>query len=166
MRVKKLSTYQEYKTKRFEKFQSLLFQQSGFSIMSALFIVVILALIGSYIVSLASLTSSSGNLIVQGTKAYFAAKSGLEWGIYKVAPSAGSGSSGPPYNCPTSPTTLTFSEGGLKGFQAIVSCSQVPFTEGNVNYNIFQINSVGQYGTAGPDFALRQLYVTVIQPGV
>ena len=141
-------------------------QQSGFSIMSALFIVVILALIGSYIVSLGSLTAASGNLTIQGTKAYFAARSGLEWGIYKVAPLSGSGGSGPPYNCPTSPTTLTFSQGGLKGFQTVVTCTQNAFTEGGVNYNIFQINSVGQYGTAGADFALRQLYITVVQPGV
>lgn len=146
--------------------QVKLHKQSGFSIMSAIFIVVVLALVGSYIVSLASLTAASGNLTVQGTKAYFAAKSGLEWGIYQVAPLAGSGGSGPPYNCPTSPTTLTFSQGGLKGFNAVVTCTQAAFTEGNVNYNIFQITSVGQYGTAGADFALRQLYVTVVQPGV
>jgi len=139
-----------------------LFKQSGFSIMSAIFIVVILALVGSYIVSLASLTVASGNLTVQGTKAYFAAKSGLEWGIYQVAPVGGAG----PYNCPTSPTTLTFSQGGLKSFKTVVTCTQAAFTEGSVNYNIFQITSVGQYGTAGADFALRQLYVTVVQPGV
>ncbi len=139
--------------------------QKGFSIMSALFIVVILALIGSYIVNLSVLTGASSNLTIQGVKAYFAAKSGLEWGIYQVAPAVGSGGS-TTYNCPTSPTTLTFSQGGLKGFNVVVTCSQFAFTEGGINYNTFQINAQGQYGISGPDYASRQLYVTVVQPGV
>ncbi len=141
-------------------------KQSGFSIMSAIFIVVVLSLIGSYIVSLAALTASSGSLTVQGVKAYFAAKSGLEWGLYKVAPSAVSGGA-PPYNCPTSPTTLTFTQGGLVGFNAVVTCTQAAFTEGATTYNIFTINSVGQYGLVNsPEYANRELFVTVIQPGV
>jgi len=140
----------------------ILKKQQGFSIMSALFIVVILALIGSYIVSVGALTSASGNLVIQGEKAYWAANSGLEWGIYSVAPSGGSG----PYNCPTSPTTLTFTQNGLKGFKSVVTCSQSSFTEGGTTYNMFQITSQGQFGTSGSDYAFRQLYATIIQPGV
>lgn len=137
-------------------------KQQGFSVMSALFVVVILALIGSYIVSLSTLTSASNNLIIQGQKAYLAANSGLEWGIYTVAPANGSG----PYNCPTSPTTLTFTQNGLKNFQAVVTCAATSVTEGSVTYNFFQITSVGSYTSNNRDYAMRTLYATITQPGV
>lgn len=140
--------------------------QGGFTLVSAIFIVVILSLIGTYIVSISALTGSSSSLALQGVKAYFAAKSGLEWGIYKVAPSAVSGGL-PPYNCPATPTTLTFSQGGLAGFTAVVSCVQGSFTESGVTYNTFQISSTGSFGVpASADYASRQLYTTVIQPGI
>jgi len=137
-------------------------KQQGFSVMSALFVVVILALIGSYIVSLSTLTAASNNLIIQGQRAYLAASSGLEWGIYQVAPANGSG----PYNCPTSPTTLTFTQNGLKNFKAVVTCTQTSVTEGLTTYNLFQVSSVGQYNINNRDYAMRTLYATITQPGV
>ncbi len=141
-------------------------RENGFAIVSALFVVVILALIGSYIVSISALTRAAQSLSLQGDKAYYAAKSGLEWGIYKVAPSSVSGGA-PPYNCPTSPTTLTFTQGGLKGFSSTVSCTQSAFTESGSTYNLFQITATGQYATsANIDYAFRQLYTVIIQPGV
>jgi len=140
--------------------------QKGFSLVSAIFVIVILSLIGTYIVSISALTGASGSLAIQGVKAFYAAKSGLEWGIYKVAPSAVSGGSAP-YNCPASPTTLTLTQGGLAGFSAVVTCTQSAFTEGGVTYNVFQLSSTGQFATpASADYASRQLYATVIQPGV
>jgi len=137
-------------------------RQQGFSVVSALFVVVILALIGSYIVSLGALTAASNNLVIQGQKAYLAASSGLEWGIYNVAPANGSG----PYNCPASPTTITFTQNGLKNFKAVVTCSPTSVTEGSTTYNLFQISSVGQYNTNNRDYAMRTLYATITQPGV
>jgi MSHA biogenesis protein MshP len=137
--------------------------QEGFSLVSAIFIVVILGLIGGYIVSLTALTNASSSLSGLGVKAYYAAKSGLEWGVYQVAPLGGAA----PYNCPASPTTITFTQGGLSGLSAIVSCSSSSFTEYGTTYKVFQINSTGQYGVSGSgDFVSRQLYTTVIQPGM
>ncbi len=141
-------------------------REKGFSIVAALFVVVILALIGSYIVSISALTNTSENLNIQGVKAYYAAKSGLEWGVYKVAPSAASGG-GAPYNCPASPTNLTFTQGGLNGFTSTVTCTQSSFTEAGATYHIFQIKATGQYGTVDNiDYVFRELYANIIQPGV
>lgn len=138
-------------------------KQDGFSLVSAIFIVVILSLIGAYIVRLGALTNASTNLASLGIKAYYAAKSGLEWGVYKVAPSGGSA----PFNCPTSPTTLTFTQGGLAGYSVQVSCISGSFTEYGTNYKIFQITATGQYGSASStDYVSRKLYTTVVQPGI
>lgn len=138
----------------------------GFGLVSALFIVVVLALIGSAMVSIGAGTRTAYSLNLQGTKAYYAAKSGLEWGTYKVAPSAASGGT-PPYNCPASPTLLTFTQGGIAGFRATVTCSQVAFIEGGGNYKMFQISALGEYGIQGNvDYVSRRLSVTLIQAGI
>jgi MSHA biogenesis protein MshP len=139
---------------------------NGFSIVAALFVVVVLALIGSYMVSLGALTQSSQSLSMQGVRAYYAARSGLEWGAYMVAPSTASGGS-EPYNCPTSPTTLSFTQGGLNGFTSTVTCSQSSFTEAGITYNTFQIRATGQYKTVGDmEYVFRELYTNIIQPGI
>jgi MSHA biogenesis protein MshP len=136
-------------------------KQKGFSLVSAIFIIVILSLIASYIVSLSSLTHASSNLASLGVKAYYAAKSGLEWGAYTATL----------VNCPTSPemraTTLTFTQGGLSGLSATVTCTSNPFTEYGTSYRIFQISATGQYGSPNnPDYVSRQLYMTLMEPGV
>jgi MSHA biogenesis protein MshP len=137
-------------------------QQRGFSIVSAIFILVILSLIGSYIVSISALTRSSGSLTSMGVKAYYAARSGLEWGTYIVAPLGGAG----PFNCPVT-STVPLTQGGLAGFTATVSCVANSFTENGTTYKVFQITSQGQYGTPGSaDYVSRLLYTTVVQPGV
>ncbi len=138
-------------------------KQAGFALVSAIFILVILTLVGAFIVSIASLSRSSDNLGTQGTRAYYAARSGLEWGIYQVAPGGGS----PPYNCPASSTTLVFSQSTLNGFSATVTCVQNQFQEGGTSYNVFQITSFAQYGaTQSLDYVSRRLYATIIQPGI
>jgi MSHA biogenesis protein MshP len=136
-------------------------KQMGFSLVSAIFIVVILSLIGSYIVGLSALTNATINLSGLGVKAYYAAKSGLEWGAYTATP----------INCPLSPamnsTTLSFTQGGLAGLSATVSCTSNSFTEHGTTYRIFQINAIGQYAESNnPDYVSRQLYMTLIQPGM
>lgn len=134
-------------------------KQTGFSLVSAIFIVVVLALIGSYIVSIGALTNASTNLATLGVKAYYAAKSGLEWGIYEVTTGS--------FVCPAASTTLTLTQGGLAGLSVKVDCTSASFVEHSITYNTFQITATGTYGTASnPDFVSRQLYTTVIQPGI
>lgn len=140
--------------------------QNGFSIVSAIFVVVILSLIGSYMVSISALTQTSANLTIQEIKAYYAAKSGLEWAIYKVAPSSASGGA-PPYQCPTSPTTLSFAQGGFNGFTVVVTCIESTFSERGATYKVFSLLAAAQYGVPASDgYVSRQLYTTVIQPGI
>lgn len=134
-------------------------QTNGFSIVSAMFILVILTLVGSYIVSVAALTRTSGNLVAQGVRTYYAAKSGLEWATYKVVQS--------PFNCPAASTTFTVSIANSAVYSVTVTCTQNSFQENNITYNVFQLTSTGSYGTLGSlDYASRQVYATIIQPGM
>ena len=58
--------------------------QSGFSLVTAIFLLVILASLGAFIVTVSGLQQTSSALDVQGSRAYQAARSGIEWGTYQV----------------------------------------------------------------------------------
>src|SRR5215470_8915559 len=58
--------------------------QRGFSIVTAIFLVVVLALLGVFIVSVTGMQLSSHQLDVLGARAYQAARAGIEWGAFQV----------------------------------------------------------------------------------
>ena len=60
------------------------FRQSGFSVVTAIFFIVVLALIGTAIVYVLGLQSAGHQLDVLGARAYQAARAGIEWGAYQV----------------------------------------------------------------------------------
>ena len=58
--------------------------QRGFAIISAIFIVVVLALLGAFAVSISTMQHISSALDIQSARVLHAARTGLEWGAYKV----------------------------------------------------------------------------------
>lgn len=58
--------------------------QRGFGAITAIVILVILASLGAAIVSLSSTQAVNGALDITATRAWFAARSGVEWGAYQV----------------------------------------------------------------------------------
>ncbi|MCX7156856.1 MAG: pilus assembly PilX N-terminal domain-containing protein [Rhodocyclales bacterium] len=69
----------------------------GFAIVSAIFILVVLAALGAFIMSISTSQQIGSALDVQGVRAYQAARAGLEWGLYKVQESAAAAPAAP-YN--------------------------------------------------------------------
>lgn len=55
----------------------------GFAIVSAIFILVVLAALGAFIVNISANQQIGSALDVQGVRAYQAARAGLEWGLYR-----------------------------------------------------------------------------------
>lgn len=111
-------------------------RQSGFAAVAAIFLVVTLATLGAFMLMFSNTAQLSSAQDLQGTRAYWAARGGLEWGLSSATTT-----------CPTSPTTLT-----LNGFTVVVTCSVQTYSEAGVNRNIFQFNSVastsGSVGSA------------------
>src|SRR5207302_6377751 len=58
--------------------------QRGFSLVAAIFLLVVLALMGVFIASVTGLQSASGQLDVSGVRAYQGARAGMEWAAYQV----------------------------------------------------------------------------------
>lgn len=122
----------------------LLKNQDGFTLVQAVFIVVVLALLGVAMMRLIGVQSSTSTFALQGARAYQAARSGLEWGAARASVGA---------DCNDS-----FS---VSNFNVTVTCSNpVPsFTEGAAAaYPVYTFTSIATYGNYGnPDFVQRRL---------
>jgi MSHA biogenesis protein MshP len=119
--------------------------QIGFSLIAAIFLLVVLALMGTLIVSITGMQSASGQLDLSGVRAYQAARAGTEWAAYRVldpenALNPASCSPVVMPSCPASPTNLPALGGTLSGFTVTVTCTQAAdTTESNRNVRVFQI---------------------------
>jgi len=119
----------------------------GFTIVTAVFLLVVLSLLGVFIVSVTGLQQSSQQLDVLGVRAYQAARAGIEWGAWQVLDPNNTLN---PVNCspvvlptcPASPTNLSGLAGSLAPFTVTVTCNSAinaPTTEGNRNVAAYQI---------------------------
>ncbi len=120
-------------------------RQAGFSIIAAIFLLVVLALLAAFIASVTGMQQSSGQLDVLGARAYQSARAGMEWSAWQVLDpnntlNAGSCSPIVMPTCPASPQNLPALAGSLSGFTVTVTCAQTAdTTEGNRNVRVFQI---------------------------
>jgi MSHA biogenesis protein MshP len=127
----------------------------GFALILALVLIVSLAAIAGYLLTVSNAQVEAGIMDEQGAHAYQAARAGLEWGAYQVLRAS---------NCPLGTTNISFTS----GFRASVTCTAfVPESEGGVAVNTFRITSTGCNdaagcpGTAVSGYVERQLMLTV-----
>ncbi len=91
----------------------------GFAIVSAIFILVVLAALGAFILSVSTSQHIGSALDVQGVRAYQAARAGIDWGLYRqLRDSSCPGSSTPSSFIATAPT--------LSDLTITVSCQDTP----------------------------------------
>jgi MSHA biogenesis protein MshP len=129
--------------------------QGGFAIVSAIFLVVVLGLLGTVIVSLSTTQQVSGVRDLLGSRAYFAAKAGIEWGAYQVLQ----------LNSCAASTTLPALSGSAAGFTVQVSCSSTAYEEAGTSGAVYQITSTATRGIDGSlERAERQLQAVLSKP--
>lgn len=130
-----------------------LHKQGGFSAIIAVVLIVLFALIGAYMATLSSVsavtTASSGAAI----QAWFAARSGMEWGVHRALNLVScAGVDG---------QTINFTGGSLNGFQARIACVATSVTEAPVTYNIYNITTTASRGVVGDEgYASRTIMAT------
>ncbi len=106
---------------------SCLKRARGSAIIVAIFLLVALATLGAFIVSITSSQQIGSAYDIQGARAYQAAHYGSEWGVYRLLKGACSGGDfcalckAASYAAPTS-TNLTGLAGSLSDFTVTVSC--------------------------------------------
>lgn len=98
--------------------------QAGVALASAIFLIVVLAALGAIMVTVSGLQHTSSARDVMGSKAYQAARAGIEWGAYKVL------QQGSPGVCPSS-TAIPMPAGtDLTGLTVNVDCTRTTADEG------------------------------------
>jgi len=119
----------------------------GFAAIAAIFLVVILAALGAFMVTFSNTQQLTSAQDVQGTRAYWAARAGIEWGVGAVSAVATPASINSSI-CTTS-SALT-----IDGFSVAVSCSVAAYQEVEQSRYMVQMRSVastagGTVGTVG-----------------
>jgi MSHA biogenesis protein MshP len=122
-------------------------RQAGLSIISALFMLLLMAALGALMLTFSTVQHVTQAQDIQGSRAYWAANSGLQWGAYRVVTDNACAS-----------TTLT-----LSGFTVDVACAlSGPYDEGGSAVNVYRLTSTASQGTLGSaGYVERQLQATI-----
>src|SRR5262245_4443682 len=114
-------------------------RNQGFSLVAAIFLIVVLATLGLFAVKVVNGQQQSVDLALLESRAMSAANAGIEWGAYR-AQNGG--------NCTDS--NFSLNEGSLTGFDVAVTCLKVgPMTEQGSTFYIYDLTSTASYGTYG-----------------
>lgn len=111
--------------------------QSGFSLPTAIFIIVILAALGAFMVTLGSGQQTGLAQDVIGVRVLQAARAGIEWGSYQVLNTTGSFRT----SCDTgtaAPVNLPALQ-GMPGITVKVECSSAAYAEGASALHSYQL---------------------------
>lgn len=131
--------------------------QGGFAIVSAVFLLVVLAALGVYMATIGGAQQLSTARSAGGVQAYFAARSGLEWAMQDIINAGAAG-----LDCSPGAVGFNLTGGALAGFSVTVGCSSQNVTEGSDNYDIYELQVTASRGAPGDlDFASRTLIATV-----
>jgi len=114
---------------------------AGFSVPAALFIVLILAGLAAFLITISSGQQLGHAQDVLGSRALQAARSGADWGVYQVLNTAGDVSANNFHsNCSSGSASATMASlPGIPGLTIQVSCSSRPYTEGAESFHAYQI---------------------------
>jgi MSHA biogenesis protein MshP len=118
------------------------------ALVAALFLIVVVAALGTIAVRVGAGQQQTVNLALLGNRALAAANSGVEWAAQQALVGGAA--------CPAS--TLTLTEGALNGFTVTVTCSVTTHSEGGGTVKLFAIESFARSGTYGtPDYVSRRV---------
>lgn len=127
--------------------------ERGFSLVSAIFLLVVIAALGIFAVTLSTTQHQSAAMDVMGSRAYQAARAGIEWAAYQVVTQAS-----PPVTCDTN-----FAQGSLGGtlapFTVTVTCTSTPVAGDLISY-VYDVSAVAKAGAMGdPNYVERVIRV-------
>jgi len=128
-------------------------RNAGFTLVTALFLLVVVALLSVYMINFSSVQHTTLVYGLQGARAMQAARAGLEWGIYEAIKTG---------NCAGSTSFSTSGAGQLDNFNITVSCGLTMHDEGTTTINTYQLTSEASVGNFGSlDFVFRRLQASV-----
>ena len=143
--------------------------QKGFSLVSAIFLLVIIAGLGLFAVTLSTTQHQTSALDVTGARAYQAARAGVEWGVFQLL-RAPAGAFNTACRAGATAQVIALPAPTLAGFTVNVQCTAVSNDEGKRTAAtgnpvwVYTVTSTAQQGApATQDYAERQMTVTIWQ---
>jgi MSHA biogenesis protein MshP len=110
--------------------------QRGFSLVTAIFLLVVLGALGTMMMTFFSAQQQSSALDVVGVRAYQAARAGIEWGAFQVLQSG--------VGC--APSSTVALGGKLAPFNVTVACQASAYSEAAATVTVYQLTSTAKYG--------------------
>ena len=123
--------------------------QRGFSLVAAMFVMIVVALVIAGMVQLSVNQHGTSSLSIQQARAYQAARAGLEWGIHQALTGSCAASS-----------SLTLTGTSLAAFSGVlVTCTVSNYSEASSAVRIYNLTATAQNGSPAllPDYAYRRL---------
>lgn len=126
-----------------------LYKQTGFSAIAALVLVVLLALLGTYMATTSSISSLNTTQSYGSMQAWFATRSAVEWAAFRVINDG---------NCATvnGASPLSISGGSTNNFSVALTCNEFDdggtpgrIDEGATPYNVYDITAIATRGSVG-----------------
>lgn len=135
----------------------------GFTIVSAIFLLVILAMLGAFMTTFSTTQHVDSANDLQGSRGYRAARMGTEWAIATIC-NGGAPCVSPLTACPASPSVMDTTPGG---FTVTVTCEMNTYSEGVTPRYVFWITSTAKIGDSPGDlnYIERSINVFVEFPG-
>ena len=106
----------------------------GFVLVTAIFLVVIMAALGGFMLNFSANTNIASAQDVQGTRVYWVARSGLQWAVSNILYAG---------NCNTPPTSL-------EGFTLTIACTTDTHDENGTIRTIWRISSKANSASGTP----------------
>jgi MSHA biogenesis protein MshP len=102
--------------------------QKGFAIVAAIFLLVVLSALGAFMLTISGSQHVTSAQDIQGTRAYWAAKAGIQWAASRIN------------------TTAACAAGAfvLDGFNVTVACVSHNYTEGTTVSTIYWVDSTAK----------------------
>ncbi|GAB3544530.1 hypothetical protein GCM10027343_19810 [Noviherbaspirillum agri] len=133
--------------------RAVLDAQRGVSIVAAIFLLLLLAGLAALMATLSTTQHATSAQDVLGSRAYQAARAGIEWGVYRAL--------GTPSVCASSAPLPGLAD-DLQQFSVVVECTETSTTEAGEAVKVYRIVSVATSGTLGkPNRVERRLEVIV-----
>jgi MSHA biogenesis protein MshP len=124
----------------------------GFSLISAIFLLVVIAALGTFAVTISTNQQQSAALDVLGSRAYQAARAGIEWGAYQALINN---------SCVNTPS-LSPMPNTLAAFSVTVDCTSSAASEASATVTMYELTSTAKQGTqATPNYVERKMSVTI-----
>lgn len=133
-------------------------RQTGFSLVSAIFLLVVLAFLGAAMVTFSANQQQSAAMDVMGSRAYQAARAGVEFGAYRVLRVD-------PAACADTILPAGTLAGTLSGFAVVVTCVATPADDVNAAtgvVTVYNLTSTATQGVIGqPDYVERRIQASI-----